>query len=235
MLIINIGNRVVNNYLIKTDIGYIAIDTGYAGNFNSYIKGLKNHNIAFTDIKFIFLTHVHDDHVGFLNELITKTNAVVILDYLSPYRLLDGHNQWIGGCSGKFAKLFVNAMGLLGKSEHCFPPVTLPANTIIWDRKSQPLREKGVLIDIISLKGHTADSIGLLTANGCLFCGDAAMNGFPSIYRNIIWIEDLKGYKQSWNTMIKSRATNIYPAHGKPFPASDFIKYKNHLNKIVLR
>ena len=74
----------------------------------------------------ILLTYAHDDHAGFLNELIAETNAVVIVDYLSPNRLLDGHNQWIGGCSGKLAKKFVNAMRLLGKSEHRFPPVILP-------------------------------------------------------------------------------------------------------------
>ena len=46
MLIINIGSRVVNDYLIKIDTGYIAIDTGYAGDFDRYIKGLEKHNIS---------------------------------------------------------------------------------------------------------------------------------------------------------------------------------------------
>lgn len=32
MEIINIGNRIINNYLVKTKQGYIVVDTGYSKN-----------------------------------------------------------------------------------------------------------------------------------------------------------------------------------------------------------
>ena len=32
-MICNLGSRVVNNYLISSDLGYILIDTGYDGSF----------------------------------------------------------------------------------------------------------------------------------------------------------------------------------------------------------
>jgi flavorubredoxin len=41
MEIINIGNHVVNNYLIKTSKGYVVVDTGYAGNYNRFCKKLS--------------------------------------------------------------------------------------------------------------------------------------------------------------------------------------------------
>ncbi len=235
MEIINLGSLILNNYFIKTDLGIIVIDTGYAGNFENFCKKLQKNNIKLEEIKFILLTHAHDDHAGFLNELINATNAVVLVDELAPKRLLAGHNQWIGGCSGKLAKIFVSAMGLIGNSKHEFPAVTLPANSIIWDRKSQPLIDKSIPIRIISLPGHTADSVGFLTNCGKLFCGDAAMNNFPSIHRNIIWIENLDDYKKSWDVMINSEATVIYPGHGSPFPKNDLIKYKKHLNTLVIQ
>jgi glyoxylase-like metal-dependent hydrolase (beta-lactamase superfamily II) len=46
----------------------------------------------------------------------------------------------------------------------------------------------GIELEIISLPEHTSDSIELSTDDGILFCGDASLNGFPRIKRNIIGI-----------------------------------------------
>ncbi len=35
-------------------------------------KRANKQGIAFSEIKYIFLTHAHDDHAGFLNELLSK-------------------------------------------------------------------------------------------------------------------------------------------------------------------
>ena len=43
MTILNLGNRVVNNYLISSELGYILIDTGYAGGFSRFMKKLEKH------------------------------------------------------------------------------------------------------------------------------------------------------------------------------------------------
>jgi glyoxylase-like metal-dependent hydrolase (beta-lactamase superfamily II) len=84
------------------------------------------------------------------------------------------------------------------------------------------------------LPGHTADSIGVL-AEGDLFCGDAAMNGFPSIKRTTILIENLKDYAGSWDIMMRSNAKTIYPSHGKPFPVSDLIRFRKFVDGITLQ
>ncbi len=234
MEIINIGNRVVNNYIISTDKGYIVVDTGYAGSYSRFLKGLKEHHISLPEICYIFLTHAHDDHAGFLNELIRDTKAKVIMHKESPARLLQGHNSYEGGCSNRLALFFVEIMGVLGNKRHEFPVVNIPENTFLFDGNPQFLREEGIGIDIIALPGHTADQIGLLTGDGILLCGDAAMNGFPGINRNIIWIESLPDYKKSWDRMIKSKAEYIYPSHGKPFPKKDLSRFRSKLEKIRL-
>lgn len=61
------------------------------------------------------------------------------------------------------------------------------------------------------------------------------MNGFPSVNRIIIWIENLDDYRNSWDRMIKAGARMIFPSHGKPFPSQDLEKYRPYLKKIVLR
>lgn len=235
MEIINIGNRIVNNYLVSTEQGYIAIDTGYSGNFSRYAKALAKRKILLADISYIFITHVHDDHVGFLAELIEATGAILIMHHESPERLLKGYNNDKGGCSSRLARLFVDSMVFAGIGKHEFPVVeSLPA-TLLWDGKRQFFREAGIAIDILPLPGHTSDQIGLLTTDGKLFCGDAAMNGFPSLNRNIIWIEELGDYIRSWDTMIASDARMIYPSHGNPFSTSDLVRFRSSLNKLQLR
>ncbi len=235
MRIINIGNRVVNNYLLLTPKGWLAVDTGYAGGFRRFVNGLAAHSIDVSDIKFIFLTHAHDDHAGFLGELMNATDAQIIVHTHSVERLLTGHNQRIGGCSGILAKIFVEGMYFVGKGKHEFPAIDVSNRAIIWDGTSQPLLEQDIPLKILALPGHTLDSIGLLSEDGELFCGDAAMNGFPSVNRNIIWIENLNNYRNSWDRMIKAKAKIIFPSHGKPFPSTDLEKYRPYLEKIVLR
>jgi glyoxylase-like metal-dependent hydrolase (beta-lactamase superfamily II) len=234
MKIVNIGNRILNNYLIETDKGWVAVDTGYTGGLPRFTTGLRKNGIEPQEIKYIFLTHAHDDHAGYLEELMLTTGATVIMDNLAPERLLAGHNQWIGGCSGRLAKFFVSAMSLAGKGKHEFPAMDVSGidNIVLWDGRRQFLKEQGLPLSIVSLPGHTADHIGLATDDGELFCGDGAMNGFPSVRRSIIWIEDLAAYCNSWDTMIALPAETIYPSHGKPFPTSDLMKYRCHLNKI---
>ncbi len=234
MKCVNVGNQILNNYLIKTDKSWVVVDTGYAGGLPQFLAGLQKNGIEPQEIKYIFLTHAHDDHAGYLEELMRVTDATIVMDKLSPDRLLVGHNQWIGGCSGRFAKFFVSAMSLAGKGKHEFPSMDIrrTENVVLWDGENQFFKQQGFPLTIVSLHGHTADNIGLLTDDGALFCGDAAMNGFPSVKRNIIWIENLEDYRKSWDAMIESPAKEIYPSHGKPFPKSDLIKYWKHLDKI---
>ena len=147
----NLGTRVVDNYLISSEAGLILIDTGYEGGFPHFMKMLEKNHIEPKEIRYLFLTHAHDDHAGFLNE-------------------------------------------------------------------------------VLETPGHTADHISLMTGDR-VFCGDAAMNGFPSRRRTTIWIENLQQYRQSWETILAKNPDMLYPAHGKPFRATDLKKYLKSLDK----
>ncbi len=45
MEIYNLGNRVVNNYLISFDGGYILTDTGYSGGYGRFLREIRRHGI----------------------------------------------------------------------------------------------------------------------------------------------------------------------------------------------
>ena len=66
--IFNVGNRIMNTYVYNTSAGYIMVDTGYEHSLASVERKLEKHGINISDIKYVFLTHAHDDHAGFLNE-----------------------------------------------------------------------------------------------------------------------------------------------------------------------
>jgi glyoxylase-like metal-dependent hydrolase (beta-lactamase superfamily II) len=234
MEIINLGTNIVNNYLIILDTSKILIDTGYKGDYTLFCEKLIKNNIELSSINYLFLTHAHDDHAGFLNEVIENTNATLIIHKDAVERLKIGHNLRIGGCSSIKAKIILSLLSSLGNSKQEFPIFEISKNTIIWDNDCQVFETMGIPLHIMHLPGHTSDSIGLLYKDDILFCGDASMNGPLSVNHNIVWIEDLENYKNTWNKMIGTKANVIYPSHGKQFEMKELIKNTKHLDKIKL-
>ena len=147
-----------------------------------------------------------------------------------------GQNSFEGGCSTVIAWIFCKLMGVVGKAEHRFPVIEDRYNSrfieIVESNKEE--LEEILRGKILFTPGHTADSISLKVDN-VIFCGDAAMNDFPSIRRLIIWIEDTIDFEKSWNVLIAENADVIYPAHGRPFSKNDLAKYKKYILKIRLR
>ncbi|MGE5578646.1 MAG: MBL fold metallo-hydrolase [Bacillota bacterium] len=225
--VLNLGNRIANMYLLELARGWLLIDTGYPRQFKSFAKNLAAHGIHMDDIKYIFLTHAHDDHAGFLNEFLGQSRAEVILSEKAVEGLRRGQNNFEGGCTSKTALRFCNLMGLLGHAEHRFPPVdrTHESRYICVRDGTQPEIEQELGGRIVHTPGHTACSISLLLDDGRLFCGDAAMNGFPSSRRITIWAEDAGEYASSWRKIISLQPAAIYPGHGNPFPVSDLERF----------
>lgn len=232
-MILNLGSRIVNCWMLPVKDGWLMIDTGYENGFSRFCKKLRQHHIAPHDIRYVFLTHAHDDHAGFLNDILRMTDAKVILHPDAIAGLQRGQNSFAGGCAGLRACLFCRLMGLLGKGAHKYPPVQaqylkrlIPIDSAAFQAIRFPFR-------IIRLPGHTADHIALL-AGDKLFCGDAAMNGFPAKKHTIIWIEDLQQYRRSWRKMMQLPVQTVYPAHGKPFPAAELRRSCSYLKSVRL-
>lgn len=72
MKILNVGDRIMNTWIYRIPDGYVMIDTGYPNQLRRVEKRMRKHGIRWEDIRYVFLTHAHDDHAGFLNELLEK-------------------------------------------------------------------------------------------------------------------------------------------------------------------
>ena len=235
--IINVGDRIMNTYVYPCEDGYVMIDTGYEHSLKKVERNLNQKNIKLSDIKYVFLTHAHDDHAGFLNELLGKNSDMkVIMSDKSMPTLKRGQNSFEGGCSTFLAWIFCKLMGLVGKAEHRFPIVEDRYNDRFIEIKENNKRELENILqgEILFTPGHTIDSISL-KVDKVVFCGDAAMNGFPSVKRLIIWIENIEQFKHSWNVLLNENIDLIYPAHGKPFSKNDLRKYIGEVQKVRLR
>lgn len=223
-----IGSFALRNYVLETSKGLIAIDTGYPGGWDQFVCRFEK--IApISKLSYVFLTHAHDDHAGFLKELLQHCDAQVILNPCAIPVLGKGENSVPegGGYSSRLAALF----GVF-KKEFKFPPVNPGTRAVVVkDETDQFFERLGLPIQIVFLPGHTADSMGLLlTQTKELFCGDAAMNAVISAAKHTIWIDDKQQFQASWDKMISMQVNRIYPSHGNPFLPTALMKHRHFLD-----
>ena len=233
----NAGDRIMNTWLYPIEDGWVMVDTGYENSYPKVLKQLNKLLIKPEKVCYLFLTHAHDDHAGFLEEWMTKHPQTQVIAHEGAIEgLRRGQNSFDGGCSTLFAFLFCQLMALIGNGEHRYPRLSkthlkkiVTLNEVNLSQIEHALQGK-----IFFTPGHTADSISLL-ADGNLFCGDAAMNGIPSSHKITIWVEDKVSFEKSWDTMLVSGAKKIYPAHGNPFGPEELMKNKKQIHSLRLR
>ncbi len=80
-------------YLLKCTGGYLLIDTDYPKYCRKLEKKLANLGIAASDIKYLLLTHHHDDHTGFAAELVRQTGCRVIAHRNAVSALKQGKSE----------------------------------------------------------------------------------------------------------------------------------------------
>ena len=71
--------KFTNCYLLPVENEYLLIDTGYDYEWELFTKELKKVNIELSQIRFLFITHAHDDHVGLVNQLIEHNPEIKII------------------------------------------------------------------------------------------------------------------------------------------------------------
>jgi len=176
-------------------------------------------------IKYLFLTHHHDDHAGFAAELVRSIGCQVIAHRNALLPLKQGKSEGTDNPVNRPIRI-VLAFYTLFHREYAFPPLTLTDRDILIDGDNDSLL-KGIGIDgvILHTPGHTSDSISVLLSDGSAFVGDAAMNflRWTGVGRRPIVIEDIDTVYESWRKLRERGARLIYPSHGRPFSAKRLV------------
>ena len=209
---------VTNMYLIKCNDGYLLIDTTYSSKYKNFLKKLKKTGISLSEIKYIFLTHYHDDHAGLVAQIQKNIDVKLIIhENAIPY---------LTGVESKFvSKPFnwqVKTMFIIMRPFHKFgyPSVSIrETDIIIKEDDDIILRELGINGKIIYTPGHTDSDISILMDNGNAFIGDIAMSAWRFLGKGYypIVIRDIKKIHESWINLANSGAKRLFPSHDRSF------------------
>jgi glyoxylase-like metal-dependent hydrolase (beta-lactamase superfamily II) len=213
-------------YLLKASDGYLLIDTGFPEYYSIFLERLSQIGIDLSQIKWLLLTHHHDDHAGFAAKLVEETKAQVIVHRDAVLPLSRGVFEFPGKIMpvNPIVEAIFRFHGAITRRTFHFSPLTLTDKDIILSANdSKLLRNIGIEGKILCTPGHTADSISVLLADGNAFVGDLATNflnllgvGYrPPYYENIHEVI------QGWQELIELDAKMIYPAHGRAFPIGE--------------
>ena len=210
-------------YLLKCTGGYLLVDAYYPQYYPWFEQKLADLGIATSDVKYLLLTHHHDDHAGFAAELVRSTGCQVIAHRHAVLPLSQGRSEGTDKPVNRRSRMAL-AVYTLSHKEFRFPPLTLTGNDVVIKGDNDGLlKEIGIDGVILHTPGHTRDSISVLLSDGSAFVGDAAMNflRWTGMGHRPIVVEDIKIVYESWQKLRERGARVIYPSHGRPFPVTE--------------
>ena len=227
---LNLG--ITKAYLLPCSKGYLLIDTGYESDYKKFRRKLKKTGIGIDQIKYLLLTHYHDDHCGYANNLKNEFGIPLIVQKRSVPLLARGNSaeEEEGYYITRRMRLLFSIFELFHK-DFKYPPVLINDEDLLVDGDDKNiLRALGIHADILYTPGHSADSMSVLYDDGTAFVGDAAMNflQFAGTHYRPIYYNNLEQTYKSIQRLISAGAETILPAHGNPFSVK---KLTNMLSK----
>jgi hydroxyacylglutathione hydrolase len=203
-----------NSYLIKTNKNYILIDTSYSTNRKDLDKQLEDAGCTPRNLKLILITHGHFDHTGNCAYLREKYGAQIAM-HKGDVKMVETGDMFynkniIMRTLGKIMFFFL----MRGTFEKFTPDI------LIEDKHD--LTPYGLEAKIIHIPGHSKGSIGILTNNNALICGDLLTN-IKKPQKNAL-IENQEEFDTSVKQIMSLEVETVYPGHGKPFPMEQFIQ-----------
>jgi glyoxylase-like metal-dependent hydrolase (beta-lactamase superfamily II) len=216
-----------NCFLLKANEGYLLIDTSFPSYFKTFLNALKENNIELSQIKYLLLTHSHDDHAGFAAEIKEKTSCKIIAHKNAVDSLKQGSIINVGRFLNTQAHISMVLYNWSKRRDFKYPPVALnDEDIVIAEDNAVLLKTIGIDGRILYTPGHTNDGISIILANGDAFVGDACMSNLGFLHYRPIEVSDLNSVFESWQKIVDSGAKTVYPSHGKPFAVEELVHHK---------
>lgn len=210
----------VNCYAVKVDDDYILIDTGFPIRRLQLDKALREIGCRPGRLRLIVLTHAHTDHAGNCAHLRESFEAPIAMHEGDVGRATRGDMFWRAdgrkAVSSAIAKVMLSVIKQ-GKFDAFEPDVLLS--------EGDSLSEYGLDARVLHFPGHSPGSIGILTADGDLFCGDLLTNNGEPL-RNTI-VDEPADMDASYDRLAALNIQTVYPGHGEPF-AFDALQRVDH-------
>jgi len=200
----------VNCYLVKTGRGYVLIDTGWPFKRADLDKELKSAGCEPGDLELIILTHGDFDHSSNAAHVRDRYGAKIAMHRREAEMVEKGDMMLSRKNRPIVYRIFfgmVKLYGRLTRFDRFRPDLTVEEGT--------DLSGYGLDARVVDLAGHSAGSIGILTGDGDLFCGDLVMHD-RAVPHSLT--DDAAELKASIEKVKGLGVKTVYPGHGSPFP-----------------
>lgn len=222
-----VGPQFVNVYLLRSEDGWILIDTGmgFPPVFAELAAALAHVGVEPAQLRHILLTHVHPDHSGNAPQLARLSGAPIRV-HRADVELLDrilrpgsagriGDTLLAAGADpDRVAEVVVAAARLFA----LFPPLTGALSLNHGDSFSTAL---GTL-EVIHTPGHSPGHLCFyLPSRGLLISGDTVLQ---DIFPHIGFVDGhdcLGDFLLALDRLQALPGARVLPAHGQPFAALD--------------
>jgi len=193
-------------YILRGKQGDMLIDTGMEGCLEQIVGWITENGF---DVKWIFLTHGHFDHVWNAAFLRQKYGAEVLLHEKDESLLHENGFVTLkaSSASTEYETACANALASHHHVNYC------KIDRFITGKDTGYLRKIGFDADIVMLPGHTEGSMGILQGR-VMYCGDA-VSAKGGDYYTAMFGENVGSIYESEKKIFDLNPLIIAPGHGK--------------------
>jgi hydroxyacylglutathione hydrolase len=197
----------VNCYLVQSSTGFVLVDTGAANRRAELESELTNAGCKPSNLALIALTHGDFDHTGNAAYLRDTFSTKIAMHKDDLGMAEQGDMFWNRSSGNPLLRIVSPILFRFSKSNRFTPDIYL--------EDGADLSEHGFDARVLSLPGHSLGSIGFLTANGDLLCGDLLENYDKPTLNSLM--DDPAAANTSIEYLKSLDVSTIYPGHGQPF------------------
>lgn len=202
------GNFGVNAYLIRTDVGFVLVDTGMRNHRPALTEALRDAGVTPEKLKLILITHGDPDHIGNAAHLHDVFGAPIAMHVGDVGMSRDG--DFFAGRKGPNAvvKKLLGLVFTLPAADRFVPDIELAEGINLTRYGLGGVR-------VLKTSGHSAGSVALLFEDGSLIAGDLVENRKNPSLGSIM--DDAEAGMRSVARLAELDPGLVYPGHGKPF------------------
>ena len=170
-------------------VGNLLIDTDMAGTMKDFRRELKNNDMNMQNVRYVFATHYHPDHVGNVGKLMQAGVKLI---------LLENQKGYVHSSDGIFARR--------PKTE--FAPIDEDAAIVVTAEESRELLASiGIMGQIVPTFSHSPDGAALILDDGNAFVGDLEPREYIDGY------DDNEALAEDWKRVLGCGAEVIHYGH----------------------